>query len=165
MPAPHTDRDFPNLSWHDCHVWGWAVRAGDPARGDWTSELVLELDYLLEWLCPVAGGPMQFRIAPARLVFHDTYNLVWACDWRMTDVAWVQAHPASIQGIERDLCQGPGAEPTANWYRWRVSFNCPQGGELSFVARGFTQTLLAEPVVWGEQSLPLDMRERLLTAS
>ena len=63
----YTEADFDRLSWHDCHIWGIELRAGDADDGDWTSDLVL--DSIMEWICGTGGGG-QFRVAPATLVFH-----------------------------------------------------------------------------------------------
>jgi hypothetical protein len=63
---PNTEADFDQLSWHDCHIWGVELRAGDADEGDWTSDLALDIDFIVEWLCGVAGGA-QFRVAPAAL--------------------------------------------------------------------------------------------------
>ena len=65
----YTEADFDRLSWHDCHIWGIELRAGDPDDGDWTSDLVLDIDFIVEWICGTGGGG-QFRVAPATLVFH-----------------------------------------------------------------------------------------------
>jgi len=45
----YTEADFGRLSWHDCHVWRVELRAGDPDEQDWTSDLVLDVDYIVEW--------------------------------------------------------------------------------------------------------------------
>lgn len=47
----HTDADFERLSWHDCHMWGVELRPGDPDEGDWTSDLALDIDFIVEWIC------------------------------------------------------------------------------------------------------------------
>jgi hypothetical protein len=54
----YTEADFDHLSWHDCHIWGVELRVGDPDDGDWTSELALDLDFIVEWICCIGGGPM-----------------------------------------------------------------------------------------------------------
>ena len=40
----YTDSEFDRIAWHDCHIWGLALRAGDPEHDDWTSDLVLDID-------------------------------------------------------------------------------------------------------------------------
>ena len=40
-----------------------STRAGDPDDGDWTSDLVRDIDFIVEWICGTGGGG-QFRVAP-----------------------------------------------------------------------------------------------------
>jgi len=47
------------------------------------------------------------------------------------------------------------------YYAWTIQLNWPQSGELFFGAVGFTQTLLAEPVLLDRQWLSPDERSRL----
>ncbi len=49
MTMVYTESGFDQLSWHDCHIWGLELRAGDPDEGDWTSDLVLHIDFIVEW--------------------------------------------------------------------------------------------------------------------
>lgn len=48
-----TEADFDRLSWHDCHIWGIELRAGDPNEADWTSDLAFDIDFIVEWICGV----------------------------------------------------------------------------------------------------------------
>jgi hypothetical protein len=95
----HTEADFERLSWHDCHLWRLDVGAGDPDEGDWTSDLLLGIDFIVEWLCGV-GGRAQFRIAPATLVFHGVTDPRIAIDWGDSG-SRTAIHPVSIDRIER----------------------------------------------------------------
>lgn len=63
-------------------------------------------------------------------------------------------HEASIAGITREPVPDQEGYPVREHYRWRIALNWPQGGEIGFGARGFTQTLRAEPVLLDEQRLP-----------
>ena len=42
---PDTEADFDRLSWHDCHIWGFELRPGNPDDGDWSSDLALDIDW------------------------------------------------------------------------------------------------------------------------
>jgi len=46
--------------------------------------------------------------------------------------------------------------------RWSIELNWPAGGEIAFGARGFTQTLLAEPILTERQHLTRAERRDLL---
>jgi hypothetical protein len=49
----YTDADFDRLSWHDCHIWAVELHAGNPDDKDWTSDLVLDIDFIVDWICAV----------------------------------------------------------------------------------------------------------------
>ena len=156
-----TDADFAELSWHDCHIWGLELRAGEPDEGDWTSDLVLRLDYIVEWLCSLDGGA-EFRVAPAELVFHGVTDPRISID--QESGAQVALHLLSIDRIEREPIREQRVFLDRPYYRWRVALNWPAGSEIRFGAVGFTQTLLAEPVVLDRQLLTLGERTRTLRA-
>lgn len=55
----YTEADFDVLSWHDCHVWAVEFRAGDPDEGDWTSDLALDIDFIVECCCLPCAGRLE----------------------------------------------------------------------------------------------------------
>jgi hypothetical protein len=73
---------------------------GDRDERDWTSELVLDLDFIVDWMCGVAGGG-QFRVAPATLAFHGVTDPRIRIDWGDSGFQ-VAPHAVSIDRIERD---------------------------------------------------------------
>jgi hypothetical protein len=75
------------------------MRAGDPEKKDWTSDLVLDVDFIAEWLCEVGGGA-RFRVAPATLVFHGVTDLRIDIDWGSSGFQCA-LHEVSIDRIER----------------------------------------------------------------
>ena len=158
MPG-YTEADFERLSWHDCSLWGVELRCGDPEAGDWTSDLVLRLDFIAEWLCGLAGHA-QFRVAPAVLVFHGVTDLGVAIDWGRSGFQ-VALHDASIDRIERAPIENQKVYLDRPYYRWSIRLNWPEGGVIAFGAYGFTQTLTGEPVlVDARQRLSLEQRSR-----
>ena len=148
----YTDADFDQLSWHDCHLYGFDLRTGDPGANDWTSDLVLDIDFIVEWICAVGGGA-QFRVAPATLVFHDVTDLRIHLDSGDSGFRAV-LNPASIDRIDRDRVVEQKVCLGRPYYRWAIRFNWPHGGEVVFGAVGFTQTLRAEPILSKSQHLP-----------
>jgi hypothetical protein len=155
----YTEADFDRLSWHDCHVWGIEFRAGDPDDGDYTSELALDLDFIVEWICGVGGGA-QFRVAPATLVFHGVTDPKIDIDWGHSAFQ-AALHPASIASVERELIRDQKVYLDRPYFRWRIRLNWPQSSEIAVGAVGFTQTLRAEPVLTETQFLSLRQRTRL----
>ncbi len=147
--------DFERVSWHDNVVYGLRLEIGDPARDDWRSNLVLDLDHIVEWVCDSDGG-CQFRVAPATLTFHHATDLQVAIDCGDTG-GQIALHALSIDAITRERITDQKICFDRPYYRWRIAFNWPQGGEIRFGASDFTLNLRAEPVLLDEQQLsPLD---------
>jgi hypothetical protein len=146
-----TDAGFERLSWHDCHVWGLTIGAGEPDTGDWTSDLMLDLDFIVEWICGV-DGVFQFRVAPATLTFHGVTDLRVGVVWG-DGAAQTAVHPVSIDRIERERVELQKVYLDRPYYRWRIVANWPAGGEITFGAVGFTQRLRREPTLSARQLL------------
>jgi len=151
-----SDADFARLSWHDDTVYGLRFEVGDIARGDWRSELVLDLDHIVEWLCG-KDRSVRFRVAPATLIFHDVTDLRIALDWGNSGHRTALGEPqidaiTRMQVLDQKICLD------RPYYRWRIALNWPRGGELTFGATGFTQTLRAAPVLLDQQRLPPEGR-------
>ena len=158
MPASYTESDFERLSWHDRHIWGIELRAGDPREGDWTSDLALDIDFIVDWLCGVGGGG-QFRVAPATLVFHGVTDLKIKIDWGDSGFR-VSLHEVSVDRIEREAVRDQKVHLDRPYYSWRIKLNWPESGEIAFGPVGFTQTLRAEAVLKDQQRLSLRERSR-----
>lgn len=149
MTATCTHAEFERLSWHDCVIWGLELHPPDPEAGDWRCDLVLDIDFIVEWLCGVGReDPTRFRVAPATLRFDAVSDLRIAIDWGSSGA---MLHEASIDRIERE--PSPTAPRDRPRYRWRIALNWPRSGEIVLEAAGFTQTLRAEPIVTERQSL------------
>jgi len=159
MAVVQTEADFEQMSWHDCHIWRVEFAVGNPDEGDWTSDLIIGLDFIVEWLCGV-GGNTRFRIAPATLVFHGVTDPKIAIDWGDSGHR-VAIHEISIARILREPVQDQKVYLDRPYYHWRIELNWPQGGEISFGAVGFSQTLLVQPVVCERQHLSLGERRQL----
>jgi hypothetical protein len=118
------ESQFDQMSWHDNHVHGLRVRAGDDLGG----QLELDIDYILEWLSSGdAASGFRFRIAPATLTFRKVYDLQIEIDYRTVGAVLV---PFSIAEVERL------PEPGTDLSRWTIRLNWPHG-QLSFAAAGF----------------------------
>ena len=107
----YTEADFDRLSWHDCHIWGIELRAGDPDDGDWTSDLVLDIDFIVEWICGTGGGG-RFRVAPATLVFHGVTDPKIAIDWGRSGFH-VALHPSRSALSSAKRCKTKRSTSTA----------------------------------------------------
>ena len=150
-----TEADFERLSWHDNHIYGLHLSLGDAARDDWRSDLVLDIDHIVEWVCGV-DKRTWFRVAPATFVFHDVTDLRVDIDWGDSGCQ-MAIREASIDDIARERVTDQKICLDRPYYRWRIEANWPKGGVIAFGASGFTQTLRAAPVLIDEQKLsPLD---------
>jgi hypothetical protein len=134
---------------------------GDPTAEDWTADLAFDIDFIAEWVCGV-DRRASFRVAPASLVFHSVADLRIAIDWGGSGFQ-VAIHDAAIDRIEREPVADQKVHFDRVYYRWKIALNWPAGGEITFGAVGFTQTLLAEPVLREQQFLTLAERRRLLS--
>ena len=137
-----TQDDFDSISWHDNHVHGLRFFEGEHGTG----ELEFDLDYILEWLTPVAGAvSYRYRVAPARLRFRDVTNLAISIDYASASAAM---GPFSIDGIERRVEQRRYSPAVC----WRIPVNFPPG-EIRFEASGFEQSLIADGLLVDRQWL------------
>lgn len=132
--------------WHDNVVYGLRFETGEPENGDWRSDIVFDIDVILEWQCG-PDGENRFRVAPATLTFHDAADFAIAVDQgdsagRVALLDW------SIDRVERERLDRP-----FDYWRWVIHLNAPPGGTIAFCASGFTQALTGEPVLASEQRL------------
>ena len=150
--------DFDGYSWHDNIVYAVRFDVGDSSQGDWRHELVFDIDSIVEW---VPGGERGagFRVAPATLTFHDVTDLRISVDFGDTNCS-TAINDLSIGAISRELVDDKQRFPDRDYYRWHIELNLPQGGEIAFGARGFTQILRAEPELLDEQRLPPGSRRQ-----
>ena len=144
--AEQSEADLP--SWHDATISAFRLDVVDGAGGVWRSDLILEIDYIVEWICGTDGS-CRWRVAPATLTFHDSGDLRIAVDCgdsggQSALFVWSIHEITRQRIIDQKVCFD------RPYYRWRVALNWPQGGEITFCASGFTQILLAEPTISGD---------------
>ena len=121
-----THEQFDEMSWHDNHVHALRIVAGEHGAG----ELVLDIDYIVEWLRN--GGAFQFRLVPAILRFTEVTDLRISLDYASPSAAM---GPFSIHAIERYTEQREHYIAQL----WRIEVNWP-GGEVTFEASGYEQS-------------------------
>ena len=133
--------------WHDNLIYGIRFDVGDPEKQDWRSDLVLDIDFIIEWLCGGAGE-VRFRVAPATLTFHDVADLQLSIDHGDSEGRTALSE-LSIDRVTRERL----ARPFEFW-RWTISLNAPQGGKIAFCASGYSEVLRADARLVSEQRLP-----------
>lgn len=155
-PRPRwTTEDFDALSWHDCVLWSLQIRIGGSAEDDWTSDLVLGLDFITEWL--PAG---RFRVAPAELIFHGVTDL--RVGFGPEERSFVSLPLPAIEVVEREPVPDAPVFLDSDYFRWTIRFADPHGGAIEFGAVDFSQSLLADPVELAGQQFTLSRRSELL---
>ena len=149
------------FSWHDNLIYGLHFRCPDPERGVWRSDLVLDIDHIVEWVRS-KDGQVRFRVAPATLVFHDVGDLRIDVDFKGQGEALNELSIAEIT-CEMSNPSADGIGPRQN--RWRIALNMPRGGEIAFAASGYTQSLRGAARLVAEQRLPPSERSALVLDS
>jgi hypothetical protein len=127
--------DFDAMSWHDVHVHG--LRIIENEGDDGSAELLLDIDYILEWIKSEEG--FSFVVAQATLQFHKAFGLKLSVDYA-TPSAGMCAF--SLAGIERELVTYPTGHTS---FKWSMAINWPSGS-IEFEAPGFTQRICGQPV-------------------
>ncbi len=154
--ASFTEADFGRLSFHDCHIWGLEFRAGDSDRGEWVSDLALDIDYIVEWICG-AGGGARFRVAPAKLVFEGVTDLDIAVNWGASGFRSA-LHQPSIDCIGREQVRDQKIYLDRPYYSWTIRLNWPTGGVIAFGAVGFKLATRGEGILTDRQRLSIAER-------
>lgn len=154
----YTEADLDRLSWHDNHIYGFQILVGDVEANDWMSDLLLDLDYIVEWVPDrESASGMSFRVAPATLAFHGVTDLSIKVDWEYSGFQ-VALHEMSIDRIFRDAIRDQKVYLDRPYYAWHIRLNWPAAGEIRFGAVGFTQTLRSEPILTPHQKLTPSQR-------
>lgn len=122
--------DFDAMSWHDVNVHGFRLEAFSEDAG--CADLVLDIDYLLEWIS--TDGGFEFKVAPAELRFHEVFGLRFELDYSTGSAGMC---PFSIDGIVREAVTFPTGHAS---FRWTMPVNWPSGS-LRFEAPRFTMSL------------------------
>jgi hypothetical protein len=147
--GPWDTNDFESLGWHDVHVYGFKLIAFSEIDG--STDLVLDIDYILKWDC--SSDVCRFTLCPADLTFHRVLGLKMELDYATPGAGMC---PFSISDIEREEGDcGAGAK----FFRWHIPINWP-AGSLRFDSPGFTLALAGQPVVHSQQSIPPELRVR-----
>lgn len=156
MARHRTQEHFDQISWHDNTLYALRFEVGDPTRNEWHSDLVLDLDHIVEWVRDDAGC-VRFRVVPACLRFHHVTDLRIAIDFGDSGCRTAINEP-SIDAITRRRISDQKIDLGRPYYRWRIALSLPRGGEILFGASGFTQTWRAEPVLLDQQRLATSQR-------
>lgn len=143
-----TEEDFPQMSWHDCHVYSVAL----DQDGEWQSDLVMDIDYITEWLCGT-DKTCCFMVAPATLRFRDVNNL-------RIDLTLEYKQPIEIYSVDRSELR----DERFTTYHWTIriqSYAVGKENTIVFDATGYIQELTGHPVETEAQHLEAAARATL----
>lgn len=135
-----SDAQFNAMCWHDNHVHGLRIVAGEHGCG----QLLLDIDYILDWGTG-DDGRYLFSIVPAELRFDGVCGLRIEIDFKSSSAA---LGPFCI-----DCITVADEQRTHHVARlWTIALNWPSG-EISFEADGFEQRATGDAVLTSSQSL------------
>lgn len=137
-----SDADFQQMVWHDVRVHAFSFVPN-------SFELLLDIDYIFEWISHAAGETyFKFRIAPATLVFENVYEIRMELD--DTDF--------ELDYIDREAPRTPkNAEYINRETEWQWHLEAQRGG-MSFRSIGYKQYIRKNPVLSKLQTLDMDSR-------
>jgi hypothetical protein len=138
--------DFENMHWHDN-----AIHAIRLLENYSCGDLVLDIDYIAEWLAPL-NNVYSFKVASADLMFHNVSNLIISVNYATPNAA---VQPMIIREIHREAVTFPNGYFT---FAWNIELNWPSGF-ITFNSSEFTQSLRMEPIIYDAQYLPLSERK------
>lgn len=138
-----TEDDFERMGWHDCRIHALAFSPE-------TFELLLDLDYLLEWIRPSPPERyFRFWTAPATLVFENVYEIEF-------DIG--SSGTLEMDGIKREDARRPhNADFIGRETEWLWSIDC-QEGQIRLRSVGFKQYIRSAPRFGRSQRLELSER-------
>jgi hypothetical protein len=132
-----TEEDFERMGWHDATLHGIAFLTE-------TFELVLDLDYIFEWVEHSEPEPhFTFWVAPCTLVFENVFDL------RIELEPYPEVSVADLTRADPGVPRNADVIGRAADWLWKLE--CHQG-VITFRAAGYTQYVRATPM-HGEQSL------------
>lgn len=141
MPASYSDADLETLSFHDVRVLGYAAVPD-------AFEIRLDVDFLVEWLCPrSADERARFRVSPATLVFDNA-----------AEFAATLTSPQGAFSIDELVRSDFELLPGAALGTYRYELRAHGGSLLRVRASGFRLVLRAEPIATDQQELSMEQR-------
>ncbi len=140
-----TDQDFDNMSWHDVPVHAFSI-----IPKDYYYELMLDIDYIFEWINPTPPVKhYSFIMAPATLTFTGVWDIETNIVTRKTVL-----EPLSILKIER---LNPRKNENDKVTEWDWSIQLEQG-TIKFNGYGYNQYTRRKPILIETNVLSEDQR-------
>ncbi|XZG69537.1 hypothetical protein ACTSKR_12875 [Chitinibacteraceae bacterium HSL-7] len=139
--------DFESIQWHDNAIHAFRI-----IEGELCGDLVLDIDFIVEWL-ELVDGIFQFRVAPSDLRFHEISDLVISINY---EAASAIVQPITIYEIRReDITYRDGSTS----FSWEIELHWPPNSFISFRSAAFTQSQRMAPVTIDSQWLVPELRD------
>jgi hypothetical protein len=124
-----TIKDFENISWHDCKIFGFAF---DESK----YKLYFDIDFISEWIVPENNRKRyKLKIAPATLVFDNVWDVNFEIDTNLS---------LDIDNIIKENPHASKNKPKEIEYEWSIEL---LQGEITFKSIGFKLYLRDEPQI------------------
>lgn len=140
---------FEEFNWHDNALHGIRI-----IEGEFDSQLVLDIDHIVEWL-PPSENAFSFMVAAADLIFHGVNDIVVSVNYKECSAA---VQPMIIHEITREEFLYPNGR---TGFFWKIEIMWPTNSYISFNAAGFTQTNKMQPITTSAQYLSPSEREKI----
>jgi len=138
-----TEEDFEQMSWYDCRIYALALPEN-------AYEVVLDIDYIFQWIHPKESGePYDLIISPATLVFENITD--FKMDFGRLDFFL-------IDEIKRDNMSEPLNYDHVKKHQWLWEISCRRG-DLEFNSIGYKQYIRQTPKRVKTLSLGLEARD------
>lgn len=123
--------EFDAMNWHDCTVYGMSFP-------DASFKLALDLDYIVEWKITDHESGYTFLVAPATLVFENTYNVS------------IDIETSSQLVIDNIIRKDKRTNSNTLLEEWDWVIECNQG-VIEFCSSGFMLHLKGTPTISDSQ--------------
>lgn len=130
--------DFNTFDWHDSAIHGFRILNGP---GELECMLILDVDYIVEWLPIEDKEYYSIKMASADLSFYHVTGLAISINYASGSIA---VAPMSIHKIHRAVRNYPSGAST---FDWKIELNFPPCSHISFHASGFIQATKMLPVI------------------
>ncbi len=145
--------DFPG-SFHDDSIYAFRLISPEPDRDDWRSELILDIDHILEWM-KGGDGRFRFRLVQADLCFVNVSDLKITFGYPDTSIT-----PLPIDRIVRSPEAVITRQNDYQEFQWEIVLNDQMNGTLKFRSTGFRLQETGDRIVSDQQQIPQHLRNK-----
>jgi len=121
--------DFNNMDWHDCRIYSITLPEKELS-------LILDIDYIFEWILNDDMDLFKFWISPCKLAFFDVSKLKIQLDYKNSvgmDINEIlMMNPTRLPNAKKDI------------YDFEI---VTEYGYISFSSTGFEQTVIEQPIL------------------